>query len=281
MSSVDFKKCHTNSGEGAAMLSHAMRHDGKNVEYSNPDLALELSVKNSVIVNDNNVGLDGFGELLTSREIYQELQQAVHDIDRKLPPKRVRADRVDMMSYTVAAPDGLSREDEDKFFKIVHDEIARESGGHEHVTPGFVHRDEIHQYIDPIIKEVKMSRAHLHAMGIPYVKGKGVNGKLFETRERMRRLNRAIDTRCRRELGIQFLTGERLQAKGRSVEDMKLVTQAGQDLSKTLEDLEKARRELERLTGEINQLEDDKRKLRREIKKQGLPEPTKIREQQR
>lgn len=276
MSSVNFKKCHANSGEAAAMIAHAARHDNKeNVNYRNQDINQELTKNNSIIINESNAGIDEFCELKSSSEIYQDLKQLVAEIDKKMPPRRLRVDRVDIISYTVAAPDALKREDEDKFFAIVHDEIAKCSGGHQHVTAAFIHRDEIHDYIDPVTKEAKISRPHMHMCGVPFVCNIGINGKKFETRERMRRLNRAIDTRCKRELQVQFLTGEVLQAKNRSVEDMKLVTKTAQNIEKTRQELEIMRCELSQLNeqakllkDEINSLEDEKNKLLHETKSQ-------------
>lgn len=274
MSSVNFKKCHANSSEGAAMIAHAARHDNKeNVDYRNQDINQELTKNNSIIMNENNAGIDEFCDLKSSKEIYQDLMQLVRDIDKKMPPRRLRADRVNLISYTIAAPETLKREDEDKFFAIAHDEIAKACGGHQHVTAAFIHRDEIHDYVDPVTRELRTSKAHMHMCGVPFVHNIGINGKKFETRERMRRLNRAIDTRCKKELSIQFLTGEPLRAKGRSVEDMKLITKTTQDIEKTRQELETMRCELSQLTkqakllkDEISSLEDEKNKLLRETK---------------
>ncbi len=170
----------------------------------------------------------------------------VAEIDKLHPPKRIKSDRVTMMSYTIAAPEGLPRDREEDFFRIVHDEIAKMSGGHSNVTKGFIHRDEINVYRDPDSKQLKTSRVHMHMMGVPFVEGVGINGKQFETRARMQALNREIDSRCRRELGVRFLTGATLapDRKGRTVEELKRQTETYNDLDAQID---RARKDLSAL----------------------------------
>lgn len=265
MSSVDFRKCHANSAEGAALIAHALRHDGKEVNYKNKDLDTSRTHLNSIIMDSYNIGVDSFDGLLSAKDSYKALKDAVNKVDQELPPSRVRKDRVIMIAHCVAAPDGLPEEKEEPFFRIVHDEIAKFAGGHEHVTPGFIHRDEIHVYKDRITGEDKESRVHLHMSSIPFVEGKGINGKLYESRSRMRQLNQAIDKRCWKELGIKFLTEERLEAneKGKSVEDLKQYSKVVDPLKHQVKELQAS---ISAKQNELQSLIDYKLELEKDIK---------------
>ena len=67
------------------------------------------------------------------------------------------------------------------------------------------------------------SRAHMHMQGIAWTDDFEINGKNFMTRERIIELNKRIDERCRKELGISFLKEEVSQhnEKWLKVEDLK------------------------------------------------------------
>lgn len=216
MSSVNFRKCH--GTEAHAMIAHATRHDDRDgVEYANKYIT-DLTAKYPYDDSRRNYAV-GADTMPKTDEIYAQLKQRVRDIDAVMPPQRVRKDRVTMMSYTIAAPDGLTDEQQRQFFGIARDELAKFSGGYDNVSTGIVHLDEIHPYIDAVTGREVMSRAHMHIFGVPFVEGKGINGAKFETRARMSRLNKDIDARCVRELGVHFLTG---QSRGKqcSVEEL-------------------------------------------------------------
>lgn len=210
MSSVNFHKCH--GGEAAAFAAHAARHDGRDVRYSNEHIDPDLTHANYV------VGGGRFGT--SARREMSRLRKRVHMIDSELPPKSRRRDRVLDMAYVVTAPAGLEGERLRRFFELALAELAQFSGGRQNISCGWVHMDEIHAYINDE-GDWTMSRPHMHVLGVPYVEGKGINAKSFETRERMRALNRSIDERCREELGIGFLTHELQERPGRKVEELK------------------------------------------------------------
>lgn len=248
MASVDFQK-NTFTG-GAAMVGHMTRHDGQAVEYRNKYIDPERAGDNYII------GAKRF-EDTTARGVMDRLRERVRAVDEVQPPKRRVKDRVTVMTYTIAAPDGLSEKQEREFFRVAYDELARFSGGRENVSPGYVHRDEIHDYVDAASGERKTSRAHMHVAGIPYTAEKGVNGKAFETRARMRELNKTIDERCRRELGFKFLTGER-GLSGRSVEEMQAASETRtkkQERARINAELADKRQEVRDLSGEVGDLE--------------------------
>ena len=264
MSSVDFRKCHANSAEGAALLAHAFRHNGKEVNYNNPDVDTSLSYQNTIVMNSNNLGVDDFDGIGLSHEIYKSVKDAVKKIDMEMPPTRIRNDRVILVCHTIAAPADLPPEKEELFFRIVHDEIAKAAGGHQHVTPGVIHRDEIHQYKDRLSGEEKTSRVHMHMGSLPFVKDKGINGKLYETRSRMQQLNRAIDKRCQKELGIRFLVNKKLEPhqKKHSVEDLKRQSESINSLEKRQEFL---KAEIAKKQQEVDSLDSYKKELQGDI----------------
>lgn len=236
MSSVDFSKC--KGAAGAARIAHMERHDGKDVDYANKWIDRERTHLNSVV--DSN-GIVEDGKAPSSRQTLARLKERVREIDAMEPPKRIRKDRVTMVTLTVAAPEGLPPGIREKqFFQLVYDEIAEFCGGAENVSCGFIHRDEVHDYIDTDGSR-RTSRPHMHMAVIPYVEGKGVNGKAFETRARMRALNERIDQRCREELHCAFMTRQRGRT-GRTVEELQAMSEgkAGERARRELNELEKA-----------------------------------------
>ncbi|MDD6429211.1 MAG: plasmid recombination protein [Lachnospiraceae bacterium] len=233
MSSVNFHKCH--GSEAYAMIAHATRHDDKDgVTYANKYIK-NLEAKYPYDDSQRNYAV-GADTMPKTGEIYSRLKQRIKDIDAVLPPQRIRKDRVTMMSYTIAAPDGMTDKQQRQFFAIVYDELAKFSGGFDNISAGIVHLDEIHPYRDAVTGKEVMSRAHMHIFGVPFVEGKGINGSKFETRSRMSKLNKDIDTRCIAELGVHFLTGEsrgkqctveELQSRSLSVEQKQIIANVG------------------------------------------------------
>lgn len=202
-------------GAAAAILAHDHRHDGRDVEYENEHIDKSLSGRNSVRywkgVHDPT---------MTAQGEYQRLRDRVAEIDKKEPPKRIRKDRVTMVGFEVPVPEGLPPEQEGRFFSIAYKAFAKMCGGPQNVSTLRIHRDEVHDYLDPVTKDVKTSRVHAHCVGIPYVPGKGVNCKSWMTRAALRDLQADIDRQCRSELGIAFMDGSRQRGRG-TVEDLK------------------------------------------------------------
>lgn len=239
MSSVDFSKC-KGAGQAAARVAHMTRHDGKDdVEYANKWVDKSRTHLNTVI------GASGLvDDVPSTRKTIARLKKRVREIDDVLPPKRVRKDRVTMVTLTIAAPDGLLKKDEERFFRIAYDEIAAFCGGVENCSDGFIHRDEQHEYIDTDGSKCT-SRPHMHMAVVPFVEGKGINGKAFETRSRMRALNESIDQRCREELHISFMTRRRGRT-GRTVEELQAMSEG--------KAIAEARKELDELNEALNVL---------------------------
>lgn len=212
MASVNITKCHGSAA--ASILAHNHRHDGKDVQYRNEHIDKSRSALNGVRY------FEGQNAKATSHDEYERLRARVEEIDRAEPPKRIRKDRVTMVAFEVPVPEGLPADKEAKFFSLAYREIARMCGGANNVSTMRIHRDEVHEYTDPLTKERKTSRVHAHVVGIPYVKGRGVNCKQFMSRQALRDLQKRIDDKCRSDLGVQFMDGSRQRSRG-SVEDLK------------------------------------------------------------
>ena len=252
MSSVNFKKNTTSAGK--AMIGHFVRHDGDpTVGYHNKFINVYESDKNYCVGNEGDY-------IPTSKEIAEKLEARIREIDKLQPPKRKVKDRITIMTYTVAAPEKLSDQQEKEFFKLAYEEIAKMSGGKDNVSVGYVHRDEIHNYVG-VDGQIEKSRSHLHVAGIPYTQEKGVNGKAFETRSRMSALNKAIDDRCRQELNIKFMTGER-GLTGRTVEELQAASETRaikQEKKKLRKEIQVQRDELIEINRTRNAVENDLR----------------------
>lgn len=207
MSSVDWKKIH---GNAAGLISHATRHDGKEVEYSNKDIDRSKTKDNYLI-----------GAMKTStRAVEFFFGSRLKELDSIHKPKRIRKDRVTRIGFCITAPEGLAPWEERIFYKIAHEELAKTCGGRKNITPGFVHVDEVHEYYDKVKAKKVLSRTHMHAFGLPWTDEYGVNAKHFMTRERMIDLNNRIEERCIKELHTHFLIGEK-EHSGRDTADLK------------------------------------------------------------
>ena len=254
MASVNLMKLH--GSEAGAVLAHSFRHDGRPVRYGNEHIDPAKSGDNGTLVYRGVHAQDG-----RARDAYARLKARVEEIDKAEPPKRIRRDRVTMVAFEVPAPEGLPPERERQFFKIAYAEIARMCGGAQNVSPLKIHRDEVHDYIDPVTKDVKTSRVHAHVVGIPYVKGKGVNCKQFMTRQALRDLQKRIDDRCRSDLGVRFMDGSRQRSRG-TVEDLKrysaaaVAAQEAQDTAiwaqSATEDAEHLKHQLDRIADQVD-----------------------------
>ena len=212
MASVNITKCHGSAA--ASILAHNHRHDGKDVQYRNEHIDKGKTASNSYRY------FMGQDPAATSKDEYVRLKGRVEEIDKAEPPKRIRKDRVTMVAFEVPVPAGLPAGQEEQFFSLAYREIARMCGGPANVSMMQIHRDEVHEYTDPLTKERRTSRVHAHVVGIPYVKGKGVNCKGFMTRQALWDLQKRVDDKCRQNLHIAFMDGSRQRSRG-TVEDLK------------------------------------------------------------
>ena len=199
MDSVDGEKCKAGTGRAVAYMRHNYR---ENRNYTNSDIERSLSDKNMIF------GADTYER---ARAAYAE---RLNSVERNM--KRLRSDRVQGIELYIPEPEGLKNADRQEFFSKGYEEL-KDFFGSDNVIYGAVHLDEIHDYKDNSTGELKTSRAHMHALIVPYLDGR-LCAKELMTRANFRALNGRFDGLAK-EYGLVFQTGE--QKKGVTVEELK------------------------------------------------------------
>lgn len=194
MASTNFKKF--TQQEIAGIGRHFDLEKRATQNHSNPDID-----KDKVSL-DYNIGCKDWAEA------YAKLKQRTKEVDEEIPPKRVRKDRVVAVMLETPCPriiTDMGRSDE--FFKMLHEEECK-FFGKENVHGGFVHKDEVHEYLDRKHNEMRLSCEHKHDLISPYTKEYGINGKHFVTRERMKEWNDYINEKTKERFGVELNTHE-------------------------------------------------------------------------
>ena len=238
MASAGWKK-QTTAGAKKARV-HFDDFERSKREHSNRHINKDLSHLNFCI--DSDTWDDAVAKMIRRTE----------EVDRLYPPRRKIDDRITCCFIEFHCPQSIEDMGREKeFFEKLY-EVEKEFFGAENVHGGFVHRDEKHEYIDKT-GEIKESLYHMHTLVSAYVeweepvtknikqtegknKGKykkvptgeirerkGINGKAFETKARMKAFNKCIDDMCLREFGVRYNTGA--YADKKSVEQLKLDTE--------------------------------------------------------
>ncbi|RRF90122.1 MAG: hypothetical protein DUD31_10895 [Coriobacteriaceae bacterium] len=191
-------KCH-GGGEAKAMMRHADKDERLKHNHSNEDISKELT--------HNNTSLYGYS-YTEKCELYDT---AIKSFERQ-NGKAFRKDAVTLFDIIITKPKYLPADKEDNWYKDVADKINDFYGYHV-VLDMDIHRDEIHDYVDPDTKKTVTSRTHAHCFVLPIVKQKDGSlkfcGKDFSSRSRMQTLNRQIDEMTKEQYHCQFLTGEK------------------------------------------------------------------------
>ncbi|MBR3438941.1 MAG: plasmid recombination protein [Clostridia bacterium] len=220
MASVDFKKLKT-PGDVAAMLRH---NDGKERQihnHANKDIDISRSSLNTQwLPLDYNQTLERYESRI------KQLDETTNTNKRK--------DRVTCFSLCIPVPSEIS--DSEKFSGDIRNIIETEYGA-DNIINGYLHRDEVHDYIDHGL--MKTSLEHLHILIVPEIDGK-ICGKKFSGKTAMITLNNKINDICLRKFGCSFLTGEPPQKK--TVEQLKKEGEA---------ELQQMRDNLSRTSGRI------------------------------
>lgn len=214
MASVNWMKATTQKASG--LKKHLGQTERENGTHSNEHIDRELSHQNYAI------GCNDYAEALA------QMKARTKEVDEVLPPKRVRKDRVTCCFLELPCPREITEQDKsDEFFLKAH-QLYEEFFGKENTHGTFVHKDEVHEYTAKD-GSTQMSLEHAHTLVSAFVEGKGINGKAFETRAKIKALNTAMDEMCVREFGMHLNTGERADRK--SVETLKQESEARQELA--------------------------------------------------
>ena len=208
MASANWMKATTQ--KAGAMKKHLGQEEREHGNHSNKDIDRSLSKNNYAL------GCSDYSEALES------MKHRTKEVDELIPPKRIRKDRVTCCFIELPCPRELTeRGTSDDFFKGAYKTLC-DFFGKENVHGGFVHKDEVHTYTDKD-KTLRTSLEHIHVLVSAYTADKGINGKAFETRARLKALNNALDDMCLKSFGINLNTGDTPGKK--SVEQLKHETE--------------------------------------------------------
>lgn len=217
MAGINWKKVTTQTA--GAMKRHLGQYEREHGNHSNEHIDKKLSHRNYCI------GCNDFSDA------FNAMKKRVAEVDKMYPPDRKRADRKTACFLEIPCPNELRLQGKSDDFFAKSFEVMQNFFGEKNVHGGFVHKDELHEYRDKD-GSLKMSMEHMHLLVSCYaewqqkdkktgemVERKGINGKNFETRHRLKKLNDAMQEMCQREFGVSFNTGEKPQKK--SVERLK------------------------------------------------------------
>lgn len=229
MASVNWQKATTQ--KAGAMKKHLGQQERENGNHSNEHINKDLSYQNYAI------GCSDYAEAL------ERMKARTKDVDEICPPKRIRKDRVTCCFLELPCPRVLTEQGKsDEFFQKAH-EIYKAFFGDKNVHGTFVHKDEVHEYTDKD-GSTQMSCEHAHTLISAFSESKGINGKAFETRAKIKALNASMDDMCFRTFGIHLNTRETPERK--SVETLKQESEARQEigtLNKRVGELQRAEAE--------------------------------------
>lgn len=199
MASVDFKKLKT-PGDVAAMMRHNDAIERTKHKHANKDIDITRS-------NLNTQWLP-----LDYKQTLERYESRIKQLDETTNTNK-RKDRVTCFSLCIPVPSEIG--DSEKFSNDIKKLIEAEYGT-DNIINGYLHRDEVHDYIDHGVW--KTSLEHLHILVVPEIDGK-ICGKKFSGKTAMIALNNKINDICLRKYGCSFLIGEPPQKK--TVEQLK------------------------------------------------------------
>lgn len=213
MASLDIQK--VKAGQLAGLSKHYDEEWRLKLNHSNNHINKELTTEN-MFINCSSYQ-DGL----------QKLNKCIKEVDEKIPPKRVRADRVTMAAIEIPIPDEISqkgREAEREFSQKAINWLKEELKVPEII--GFVHVDERHTYTDPITHKERMSLSHIHSYVPAYTEEKGINAKNFFGIKKLNyaELNKKFNNFIQKEYDIQYLNGN--EYLNEPVETLKKISEA-------------------------------------------------------
>ena len=272
MAAVQFSggKCH-GAAEAKAMMRHADADERLKHEHSNKDID-----KSKTELNTSLYDLS-YKEMC---DLYdQRVQQYQNNATRKL-----RSNAVTLLDAIVSVPSNLDDALTDAWISDVVQKINNHYKA-DVVLDAKVHRDEIHDYIDPETHKTVQSRIHAHIFMFPEVSGR-LNCRDFTNRKNMTSLNREIDKMTRNLYNCRFLTGEQtvdrdfltVEQLKRASDNAELEKQmhklktkkqdAAVQLSAIQKLLDDTKQQLQKVSAQLQQLEANKRNNSISIKKQ-------------
>ena len=240
MASADYGKQKT-AQEVKAKIAHDDKEKRKEQEHTNKHINKALTENNLTYFDDTNYGYE---------EVCQRYDEIINYLDSQ-PKANKRKDRVTCVSIVIPVPEGMKPEDEDRFF-IRCGEVLCEQYGEENLLQGYFHKDEKHDYYDPVEKRMRTSCNHGTFRFVPVVDGK-LNAREFTKRANIIKNNNALHEMCLTEFGVPFNNGK--GKRGQTVEQLKAETSKIielQDLNKKSDELDKRALLLDRKEIDLN-----------------------------
>lgn len=272
MAAVQFSggKLH-GAAEAKAMMRHADADERLKHKHSNKDIDKSKTELNTSLYD------------LSYREMCdlydQRVQQYQNNATRKL-----RSNAVTLVDAIVTVPRDLDDALTDSWISDVVQKINSHYKA-DVVLDAKIHRDEIHDYVDPATHKTVTSRTHAHIFIFPEIDEK-LNCRSFTSRQNMTSLNREIDKMTRNLYSCKFLTGEQTadrdfltveQLKRKSdnaalMKQTRKLKSAKRDASEELESIQKllhdAESQLDQALRQLNQIKSEKRENAAILKKQ-------------
>lgn len=258
MASVDWYKVTTQAAGGMRVHFDAEKRVQGN--HANKDIDKSKSHLNLYI------GAPDYKEMLDI------IKKRVKNVDEEFPPERLRKDRKTMTILETPVPQAVADAGKAaEFLRDCHEEFIKYFGA-ENVGGTVCHFDEVHPYTDKDGKE-RMSLIHGHTLVANYVEWseknketgeieerKGINGKNFETRKRLKALNKAIHEMCLERYGVSFNTG--LTAEKKQIEVLKheSLVRENDELSRKNAEKDEIIEEKERIIAQKDKIIEEKDK---------------------
>jgi DNA repair exonuclease SbcCD ATPase subunit len=287
MASVDWCKATTQKAGG--MIRHCGEKERIEVNHSNKDIDKSKSHLNIYI------GADDYEPML------DKVEARIDEVDKENPPERDLGDkRVTCILLYTPVPQAIADKGKAKEFLQDAHKLFEDFFGAENVGGTCGHFDEVHKYIDKNGKETD-SLIHGHTIVAAYAEWtedvkksvkqengrykqvktgetrerKGINGKNSVTKERMTKLNKAIDKMCMEKYGISYNTGMGAEKKQTEVLKHESLVRSNEQLQgqiekhkEHIEDLQgqmgRLSQTVEDLTEQVEQLTTENDKLRRQ-----------------
>lgn len=214
MASVNWQK--TNRVKLAKQACHFDNEKREKGNHSNKDIDKEKTKENYFL------GADDFND------VQRKLNEYINRIDEEHPPrkKQKEADRASLVSMEFVCPREITDMGRSKEFFEATDELLRNRYGEAYAGMS-VHVDEVHEYLDPETKTMRLSCEHADAWVAADVEWKdkkgelrrGINGKNFETKKSLNELNKAFNDMCMRLFNMPYGTGD--EPRQKSIEQLK------------------------------------------------------------
>jgi archaellum component FlaC len=206
MASVQFYKC-----KGASVAKSIMRHADADERlkhnHSNKDID-----KSKTALNTSLYDLS-YAEMC---DRYDEAMQRYQSNSKRA----IRKDAVTLLDAIVTVPRDLDDALTDLWISDVVDIINKHYKA-DVVLDAKIHRDEIHDYVDPDTHKTVTSRVHAHIFVLPEIEER-LCCKQFTSRQNIMSLNRRIDKMTRNLYSCQFMTGQKAHDRNfQTVEQLK------------------------------------------------------------